>query len=67
MLSKITDKFTGKQKARAGLRPGEKCPVSGQYKNSITKFQATCVKGEPMPPGPAGTIWRLIDVTKHAD
>jgi hypothetical protein len=47
------------------LKPGQKCAMSGQYRNSHTLKQATCTKGEPMPPAPAGTFWVLTDPTRH--
>lgn len=47
------------------LRPGEFCPQSGQYRNSKTDKQTTCVKGNVMPPGPAGSTWTLTDATRH--
>lgn len=47
-------------------RPGEKVPVSGQYKVSRTKREVTCVKDEPFPPTPEkGETYRLVDRTKH--
>jgi len=49
------------------LKPGQTCPKSGQYRNSSTDKQATCVKGETMPPGPAGSTWSLTDATRHAE
>jgi len=52
------------------LRPGMKCPKSGQYTWSrFPHDQATCVKGIPMPPLPMANrddddgYWRLTDVT----
>ena len=48
-----------------GLKPGEKAPVSGQYKNTKTKTEVTSVKGEPLPPGPKGSKYNLVDKTKH--
>jgi len=47
------------------LKPGIKAPVSGQYKNSGTKTEVTSVKGEPLPPGPKGSAYNLVDKTKH--
>jgi len=49
------------------LRPGEICPVSGQWRNSYTEKQATCVRGEPMPPGPKGSTWTLTDRSRHQE
>jgi hypothetical protein len=48
-----------------GLRPGEKAPASGQYKNTRTRTEVTSVKGEPLPPGPKGSKFNLVDTTKH--
>jgi hypothetical protein len=57
---------------RRRLKPGQKCPVSGQYTWSLYPHsQATCVKGEPMPPPARGRVWRpggywrLSDPTRH--
>jgi hypothetical protein len=49
------------------LVPGNICQRSGQYRNSRTGKQATCVAGERMPPGPKGSWWLLTDRTRHAD
>jgi hypothetical protein len=48
-----------------GLRPGEKAPTSGQYRNTRTGTEVTSVKGEPLPPGPKGSKFNLVDTTKH--
>jgi hypothetical protein len=48
-----------------GLRPGQKAPASGQYQNRKTGKEVTSVKGEPLPPGPKGSIYDLADKTKH--
>jgi hypothetical protein len=48
-----------------GLRPGEKAPVSGQYKNTKTRTEVTSVKGEPLPSGPKGSKFNLVDTTQH--
>ena len=48
-----------------GLRSGEKAPVSGQYKNTRTGTEVTSVRGEPLPPGPKGSKFNLVDTTKH--
>ena len=46
--------------------PGEKAPVSGQYKNITTQTEVTVVKGEPLPPTPGkGQEYKLVDPTKH--
>jgi hypothetical protein len=47
------------------LKPGQRCPVSGQYRNSTTEKQCTATRGEPMPPGPKGSTWRLTDASRH--
>lgn len=47
------------------LVPGNICQRSGQYRNSHTGKQATCVEGERMPPGPKHSWWLLTDVTRH--
>ncbi len=49
----------------AGLKSGEKAPVSGQYKNTKTGTEVTSVKGEHLPPGPKGSKFNLVDITKH--
>jgi len=49
----------------AGLKPGMKAPISGQYKNTGTKTEVTSVKGEKLPPGPKGSTYNLTDKTKH--
>jgi hypothetical protein len=48
------------------LLPGQICPVSGQWTNSRTRKQATCVEGSRLPPDPKGTYWTLTDRTRHA-
>lgn len=48
-----------------GLRPGEHAPVSGQYENTKTGLEITAVKGNPLPPGPKGSKFDLVDKTKH--
>jgi hypothetical protein len=53
------------KKATVGLKPGQKCPTSGQYRNSHTEKQCTAVKGERLPPGPKGSRWKLTDPTRH--
>ena len=54
----------------AGLRPGEKCPQSGQYQvvkpNGTRGGEVTVSKGEHMPPGQLpGTTYELVDATQH--
>lgn len=47
-------------------KPGEKAPVSGQYKRSRTNKEVTSVKGDRFPPTPKkGETYRLVDRTKH--
>jgi len=48
-----------------GLKSGERAPVSGQYRNTRTGTEVTSVKGEPLPPGPKGSKYNLIDKTRH--
>lgn len=51
------------------LKPGQKCPISGVYRQicddercMAARREATCVKGEPMPPTTYGHhFWQLID------
>jgi hypothetical protein len=47
------------------LKPGQICPMSGQWTNSRTRKQTTCVRGERMPPDPTGSYWSLTDRTRH--
>jgi hypothetical protein len=71
-LKELWAKWRGKR-----LKPGQKCHVSGQYTwSQYPHGQATCVKGEPMPPparghpgygtGPSG-YWRLSDPSRHKE
>ena len=48
-----------------GLRPGTPAPDSGQYRNSETGGEVTSTKGRPLPPGPKGGTYTLVDRTKH--
>ena len=48
-----------------GLKSGNKAPASGQYRNTKTRTEVTSTKGEPLPPGPRGSTYRLVDKTKH--
>lgn len=54
------------QLAKSGVRfkPGEKCPVSGQW--TLTDgTQATVTKGEPLPPTPRPRMgWKLTDASR---
>ena len=48
------------------FRPGQKAPVSGQYKNTKTGTEVTAVKGEPLPPTPKpNQSYLLADKTLH--
>lgn len=53
------------------LKPGERCPQSGQYeitgpRGGGTGVERTVVKDEPMPPTlEQGQKFRLVDPTKH--
>lgn len=47
------------------LFPGTPTPVSGQYRNSSTRLEVTSTEGHPLPPGPAGSTYDLVDPTKH--
>jgi hypothetical protein len=50
------------------LKPGQRCPVSGQYTFSKEPHpQCTMVEGEIMPPcrGHRNGYWTLSDVTRH--
>ena len=48
------------------LKPGEKAPDSGQYRNIRTGNEVTVVRGEPLPPTPKpGQYYVLADRTKH--
>lgn len=48
------------------FRPGEKCPKSGQYINTMTRTEVTVVKGESFPPTPKpNQRYKLVDKTKH--
>ena len=61
-----------RDKKTAGLRPGEKCPASGQYQvvkpNGTRGHEVTVSKGETMPPAQIpGTTYELVDRTNHED
>lgn len=48
------------------IRPGRKCPLSGQYTESHTGKQTTAVEGHHMPPtSQPGAYWVLTDRTRH--
>lgn len=47
-------------------KPGEKVPVSGQYRNTSTGYEVTLVAGEVFPPTPQpGQVYVLVDRTRH--
>ncbi len=51
---------------KAKYKPGQKVPVSGQYKNTATGTEITSVKGEIFPPTPKpNQNYFLEDKTKH--
>jgi len=53
-------------KKTSGLKPGNKAPVSGQYKSSKGGNEVTGVKGKRLPPSKKpGTNYKLVDATKH--
>jgi hypothetical protein len=60
----INGDLMAKKSKTKGLKPGEKVPISGQYKKS-TGGEVTGVKGKRLPPGPKGTKYTLADKTKH--
>lgn len=47
------------------LPPGTTTPVSGQYRNTATRREVTSTQGNPLPPGPKGSTYDLVDPTKH--
>lgn len=52
------------------LRPGNKAPLSGQYRQIGPKGgkgkEVTIVKGEPLPPTPTpGSSYVIVDPTKN--
>jgi hypothetical protein len=47
------------------LPPGTPTPQSGQYQNSKTGNEVTSTRGNPLPPGPKGSTYNLVDPTKH--
>ncbi len=56
--------MTGK-KGTTKLTPGTTTPRSGQYRNTQTKKEVTSTQGNPLPPGPKGSTFTLVDPTKH--
>lgn len=52
--------------ANKKFSPGEKAPISGQYRNTTTRTEVTVVQGEPLPPTPGKNQgYTLVDPTKH--
>ena len=49
----------------SGLKPGTSAPQSGIYKQIPTGQQVVSTQGNPLPPGPKGTTYKLIDPAKH--
>lgn len=47
------------------LPPGTATPVSGQYRNSGSRQEVTSTRGNPLPPGPKGSTYDLVDPTRH--
>lgn len=60
MANKSNDNNSNK-----GLPPGTTTPKSGQYLNNKTGNEVTSTEGNPLPPGPAGSKYKLVDPTKH--
>lgn len=52
-------------KGTSGLRPGSATPRSGQYRNTRTGAEVTSTQGNPLPPGPKGSRYTLVDPTKR--
>ena len=52
-------------KKTSGLKPGQKAPVSGQYKPSKGGGEVTAVKGKRLPPAKPGAKYKLVDPTKR--
>ncbi|MFA6315156.1 MAG: hypothetical protein WC648_02195 [Candidatus Paceibacterota bacterium] len=48
-------------------KTGGKVPVSGQYRPSGARTEATFTKGEKVPPNNTSKrqVWTLVDKTKH--
>lgn len=55
---------------KKSLKPGNRCPQSGQYTwSAFPHDQVTCNKGDPLPPPPRGNRdkpghWKLTDKTR---
>lgn len=61
VISMATNTSQGTQK----LPPGTLTPQSGQYRNDQTRQEVTSTKGNPLPPGPKGSTYDLVDATRH--
>lgn len=48
----------------SGLKPGSSAPKSGIYQTPAGQ-QVVSTQGNPLPPGPKGTTYKLIDPAKH--
>jgi hypothetical protein len=48
----------------SGLKPGSSAPKSGVYQTPAGQ-QVVSTQGNPLPPGPKGTIYKPIDPAKH--
>jgi hypothetical protein len=49
---------------QSGLKPGSTAPQSGIYQTPKGQ-QVVSTQGNPLPPGPKGTTYTLIDPAKH--
>lgn len=59
-----------RQLQEEGLKPGELCPISGQwaeqYARHVASVEITAVQGKPLPAtSRRGGRWVLVDATKH--
>jgi len=48
----------------SGLKPGSTAPKSGIYQTPAGQ-QVVSTQGNPLPPGPNGTTYKLVDPAKH--
>jgi hypothetical protein len=48
----------------SGLKPGSPAPKSGIYQTPVGQ-QVVSTVGNPLPPGPKGTTYTLVDPAKH--
>ena len=48
----------------SGLKPGSTAPKSGIYQTPAGQ-QVVSTQGNPLPPGPKGTTYKLVDPAKH--